>query len=101
MGVLQKQKAADAILYEKEKLAEARRVESDAETYEKKQAADVALYAKTKEAEGLMAFAEAQGFYIRMLLSALGGIYFALRDYLMINEGIFNDIAKFNAEAIR
>ncbi|KAK4361657.1 hypothetical protein RND71_020609 [Anisodus tanguticus] len=97
----QKQKAADAILYEKEKLAEARRVESDADTYAQKQAADVALYAKTKEAEGLVAFAAAQGIYIRTLLSALGGNYMALRDYLMINEGIYKDIAKFNVEAIR
>ncbi|KAL3341011.1 hypothetical protein AABB24_025529 [Solanum stoloniferum] len=97
----QKQKAADAILYEKEKLAEARRVESDAETYAKKKAADVALYTKTKEAEGLLALAEAEGIYIRTLLSALGGNYIALRDYLMINEGIYKDIAKFNADAIR
>ncbi|XP_049396598.1 flotillin-like protein 6 [Solanum stenotomum] len=97
----QKQKAADAILYEKEKLAQARRVESDAETYAKKQAADVALYTKTKEAEGLLALAEAEGIYIRTLLSALGGNYIALRDYLMINEGIYKDIAKFNADAIR
>ncbi|KAK6793209.1 hypothetical protein RDI58_006662 [Solanum bulbocastanum] len=97
----QKQKAADAILYEKEKLAEARRVESDAETCAKKKAADVALYTKTKEAEGLLALAEAEGIYIRTLLSALGGNYIALRDYLMINEGIYKDIAKFNANAIR
>lgn len=97
----QKQKAADAILYEKEKLAEARRVESDAESYAKKQAADVALYTKTKEAEGLLALAEAQGIYIRTLLSALGGNYSALRDYLMINKGVYKDVAKFNADAIR
>ncbi|KAM3393806.1 flotillin-like protein 6 [Capsicum galapagoense] len=97
----QKQKAADAILYEKQKLAEARKVESDAETYAKKQAADIMLYTKMKEAEGLVAFAEAQRVYISALLSAFGGSYVALRDYLMINEGIYKDIAKFNAEAIR
>ncbi|MCD9559944.1 hypothetical protein HAX54_018323 [Datura stramonium] len=83
------------------KLAEARRVEADAETYAKKQAADAALYAKKTEAEGLVAFAEAQGIYIRTLLSALGGNYIALRDYLMIDKGIYKDIPKFNAEAIK
>ncbi|XP_016435894.1 flotillin-like protein 6 [Nicotiana tabacum] len=97
----QKQTAADAILYEKQKLAEARRIEADAGTYAEKQAADAALYAKKKEAEGLVAFAEAQGIYIRTLLSALGGNYIALRDFLMINERIYTDIAKYNAEAIR
>ncbi|KAM3306850.1 hypothetical protein P3S67_013721 [Capsicum chacoense] len=59
------------------------------------------LYTKMKEAEGLVAFAEAQRVYISALLSAFGGSYVALRDYLMINEGIYKDIAKFNAEAIR
>ncbi|CAN4116550.1 unnamed protein product [Withania somnifera] len=83
-----KQKAADAILYEKEKLA--RSLKADAQTYAIKQAADAALYAKMKEAEGLVALAAAQGFYISTLLSALGGDY----EYT-------KDIAKFNAEAIR
>ncbi|KAL7166028.1 hypothetical protein ACSBR2_036820 [Camellia fascicularis] len=36
-----------------------------------------------------------------MLLDALGGNYNALRDYLMINGGMFQEIAKINGEAVR
>ncbi|OIT02574.1 flotillin-like protein 3 [Nicotiana attenuata] len=53
-----------------------------------------------KEAEGLKALAEAQGTYLHSLLEALGGNYGALRDYLMISGGMFQELAKINAEAI-
>ncbi|KAL3510241.1 hypothetical protein ACH5RR_029642 [Cinchona calisaya] len=96
-----KQKAAEAVLYEKEKAAEAQRVAAEAQLYSMQQAADAELYAKRKEAEGLVALAEAQGAYVRTLLTSLGGSYHALRDYLMIDGGMFKDIAKINAEAIK
>ncbi|CAL5427502.1 unnamed protein product [Camellia sinensis] len=96
-----KQRAADAMLYNKEKDAEGERLAADAQLYVQKQAADGLLYAKKKEAEGLVALAEAQGVYIRTLLAALGGNYYALRDYLMINGGIFEEMARINAEAIK
>ncbi|KAH6786437.1 SPFH/Band 7/PHB domain-containing membrane-associated protein family [Perilla frutescens var. hirtella] len=85
-----KQKAAEAYLYEKQKAAEAQKAASEAE-----------LYAKMKEAQGLTAMAEAQGTYIRTLLDAFGGNYPAMRDYLMINGGMYQQIAKTNAEAVR
>uniref|UniRef100_A0A5B7BD72 Flotillin-like n=1 Tax=Davidia involucrata TaxID=16924 RepID=A0A5B7BD72_DAVIN len=96
-----KQKAAEAALYEKEKASEGQRLAADAQLYARKQAADAELYAKRREAEGMVAIAEAQGIYIHTLLAALGGNYYALRDYLMINGGMFKDIAKINAEAIK
>lgn len=34
-------------------------------------------------------------------MDALGGNYGALRDYLMINGNMYQDIAKINAEAVR
>lgn len=74
---------------------------ADAAFYARQQAADGELYAKKKEAEGLVALAEAQALYLRSLLDALGGNYTALRDYLMINGGLFQEVAKINAEAIR
>lgn len=77
------------MLYFKEKEAEAKKAMADAE-----------LYAKRKEAEGVMALGEAQATYIRSLLDSLGGNYVALRDYLMIKNGIFQDIARINAHAI-
>ncbi|KAM7463320.1 hypothetical protein LguiA_031441 [Lonicera macranthoides] len=96
-----KQKAAEAKLYENEKAAEAQRMTADAQLYAAQQAADGELYAKRKEAEGLVALAEAEGVYLSTLSKALGGDYNKLRDYMMINGGMFKDIAKLNAEAIR
>ncbi|KAJ4827239.1 Flotillin-like protein 4 [Turnera subulata] len=96
-----KQKAAEAKLYENEKEADAQRAIAEAAFYSRQQAADAELYSKQKEAEGLLALAQAQGMYIRTLLEALGGNYGALRDYLMINAGMFQEIAKINADAVR
>lgn len=90
-----------ALLYEKEKEAQAQKAIAEATFYARKQVADGELYAKQKEAEGLVSLAQAQGTYIRTLLDALGGNYGALRDYLMINGGMFQEIAKINAEAVR
>lgn len=96
-----KQKAAEAELYEKEKEAAAQRAIASATFYAQQQAADGELYAKKKEAEGLVASAQAQGVYISTLLEALGGNYSALRDYLMISKGMFQELAKINAEAVQ
>ncbi|KAK7283109.1 hypothetical protein RIF29_12397 [Crotalaria pallida] len=96
-----KQKAAEAILFEKEKEAEGQKTLAEAAFFSRQQAAEAELYAKKKEAEGLVAIGQAQGAYLRTLLDALGGNYAALRDYLMINGGMFQQIAKINAEAIR
>ncbi|KAM0009334.1 putative Flotillin family [Helianthus debilis subsp. tardiflorus] len=96
-----KQKAAEAILYEKEKEAAAEKATAEAALYSRKQVADGELYAKQKEAEGLVYLAQAQGVYIRTLLGALGGNYDALRDYLMINGGMYQEIAKINGEAVK
>ncbi|XP_027907078.1 flotillin-like protein 4 [Vigna unguiculata] len=85
-----KQKVAEAKLFEKEKEAEAQKALAEAE-----------LFAKQKEAEGLLLMGQAQGAYLSTLLGALGGNYSNLRDYLMINSGVFQEIAKTNAEAIR
>jgi flotillin len=85
-----KQKQAEAVLYEKQKEAEAQRA-----------AADAAFYSKQKEAEGLVALAGAQGTYLRTLLDALQNDYSALRDFLMIENGAYLEIAKTNAIAVR
>ncbi|KAK3000818.1 hypothetical protein RJ639_021589 [Escallonia herrerae] len=76
-------------------------LQKEASFYARQQVADGELYAKRKEAEGLIALAEAQGAYLSTLLGALGGNYAALRDYMMINSGMFQEIAKINGEALR
>ncbi|KEH44434.1 SPFH/band 7/PHB domain membrane-associated family protein [Medicago truncatula] len=96
-----KQKEAEAILYEKKAEAEAQKALADATFYACKQAAEADLYAKKKEAEGIVTLGNAQGAYVSTLLNALGNDYTALRDYLMINGGMFQEMAKINAEAVR
>ena len=96
-----KQKEAEAILYEKKAEAEAQKASADATFYASKQAAEAELYAKKKEAEGIVTLGQAQGVYVSTLLNALGNDYTAVRDYLMINGGMFQEIAKINSEAIR
>ncbi|XP_059640901.1 flotillin-like protein 3 [Cornus florida] len=96
-----KQKAAEAVFYEKQKQAEAQKANADAVFYAKQKAADGELYAKQKEAEGITAIAKAQGAYLSTLLKELNGNYGALRDYIMINSGMFQEIAKINAEGVR
>ncbi|CAJ2643609.1 unnamed protein product [Trifolium pratense] len=96
-----KQKEAEAVLFEKKAEAEAQIALADATFYARKQTAEAELYAKKKEAEGIMTLGQAQGVYVNTLFNALGGNYYALRDYLMINGGMYQEIAKINAEAIR
>lgn len=96
-----KQKEAEAVLFQKQKEAEAKKAIADATFYAQQQAADGALYAKQKEADGIAALAQAQGFYLKCLLNEVNGNYSALRDYMMINGGVFQEIAKINAEAVR
>lgn len=96
-----KQKEAEALLFQQQKEAEAKKAIADATFYAQQQAADGALYAKQKEADGIAALAQAQGFYLKCLLNEVNGNYAALRDYMMINGGVFQEIAKINAEAVR
>ncbi|RYQ94385.1 hypothetical protein Ahy_B08g089291 isoform H [Arachis hypogaea] len=96
-----KQKEAEAVLFQKEKEAEAQKKLAEAEFFARQQAADAQLYAKKKEAEGLMALGKAQGAYLKTLHEALGGNYAALRDYLMIERGMYQEIARINGDAVR
>ncbi|CAK9184896.1 unnamed protein product, partial [Ilex paraguariensis] len=82
---IRKKKAAEAVLYQREKEAEAQKAIAEAAFYARQQVAEGELYAMKKEAEGIMVLAQAQGIYIRTLMDTLGGNHVALRDYLMIN----------------
>ncbi|KAI8012662.1 Flotillin-like protein 1 [Camellia lanceoleosa] len=96
-----KQKEAEAVLFDEKKKAEAQKVGADAAFYTCQQVADDELYLKKKEAEGIAAVAEAQGFYLRNLLKEANGNYAAVSDYMMINSGMFQEIAKINAQAVQ
>lgn len=97
----QKQKAADAILYQKEKEAEAMKAVADAQMYARQKAAEGEFYAKNKEAEALQAMGHAQGAYLHYLMEANGRDYSATRDYMMINNRMYPEIARINADAVR
>lgn len=85
-----KQRAADADLYCNEQAAKAQKANAEA-----------SLFAKQKEAEGIVVMAEAEGLYLNTLMKQLGGSYLAVRDYLMIKNNMFQDIAKINAQAVQ
>ncbi|KAF6147624.1 hypothetical protein GIB67_031615, partial [Kingdonia uniflora] len=70
--IYKKQKVAEAMLYQKEKEAEAQRATASAALYSCQQTTDGEFYKKKKEAEGLVALAEAQEAYLHTLLNALG-----------------------------
>jgi flotillin len=100
-NLYQKQKAADALLYQKQKEAQAVQAAAEAQLFARQKAADGEFYTKKKEAEGLMALGQAQGSYLPALLDSLGGDYAAVRDYLMISGGMYQEIARTNADAVR
>ena len=96
-----RQKAAEALLFEKEKEAEARRASADAAFFARQREAEAELYAKHKEAEGLVAMGKAQSAYLSAMLGSLGGSYGALCDYLMVSSGVYQEMARINADAIK
>ncbi|CAD6212923.1 unnamed protein product [Miscanthus lutarioriparius] len=95
-----RQKAAEAKLYEQQKAAEARKAQADAQFFEQKLAEDAKLYAKQKEAESLATVGKAKADYVAAMLQALGGNYHALRDFLMIDGGLYQEMARINAGAV-
>ncbi|TPX37961.1 hypothetical protein SmJEL517_g00277 [Synchytrium microbalum] len=84
---------ADAALYKQQR-------QVDGELYERTKTAEGKLYQQSKEAEGILAIYEAQASGLNRLKQALGSER-AVLDYLMLDKGLYLDLAKSNAEAIR
>ncbi|CAM0956762.1 unnamed protein product [Alopecurus aequalis] len=95
-----RQKAAEAALFEQKRAADARKAQADAKFFEQKMGEDARLYAKQKEAESLALVGKAKTEYVASMLQALGGNYHALRDYLMIDAGMYTEMARINAGAV-
>lgn len=106
-----KQQAADAAAYEVAADARARqeasqreadaeaykmRVEAEADSFASQQMAEARVVGQIKEAEGISAMADAYA----KLAGAFGGPA-GLIQYMMIEKGIYVELAKANAEAIR
>ena len=96
-----KQRETDANFYEKQKNAEAQKASAEAALYASQQVADGELYTKKREAEGIQILAQAKGFYLNTILKELGGNYAALRDYIMLDKNLFQEIANINANAVK
>uniref|UniRef100_A0ACD5XIM1 Uncharacterized protein n=1 Tax=Avena sativa TaxID=4498 RepID=A0ACD5XIM1_AVESA len=95
-----RQKAAEAALYEETKAAEARKAQADACFFEQRMAEDARLYAKQREAEAVALLGKAKAEYAASMLAALGGDYNAFRDYLMIDGGVYAEMGRINAGAV-
>jgi flotillin len=109
--LFREQKGADAYAYKAKVNAEAANLtaarEADANAYKVKVAAEAAFLAsakeaeasllrKTKEAEGLSKMADANG----KLSHAFGGPQ-GLIQYMMVEKGLYVDLAKANAQAVQ
>ncbi|KAH7283128.1 hypothetical protein KP509_35G062600 [Ceratopteris richardii] len=100
-ALFEQQRQSDAITYNAQRTAEARKQAADAEAYAIMKAADARLYETQRQAEGLIAMAEAKAAMVGKLLKQLGGDYRSLHDFLLLDRGIYQDMARLNAEAIK
>jgi len=80
---------------------EANKANSDAKLYTAQKEAEAALYQKQKEAEGVLSLYNAQAEGIKNLMSAFNGDTQAAVQYVMIERGVFQQLAKENASAIQ
>ncbi|KAF2914076.1 hypothetical protein DAI22_10g135300 [Oryza sativa Japonica Group] len=92
--------AADATLFEQVKSAEARKAQAGAKFFEQKLAEDARLYARQREAEALAGVGRAKAELVASMLQELGGDHGALRDSLMIDGGVYEEVARVNASAM-
>lgn len=94
------QKSADANAYREKVAAEAKafrvKTEADANYHAAAKEAEALLVRQQKEAAGLAAMAQAYG----QLAQSLGGPA-GLIQYMMIEKGVYTDLARANADAVR
>jgi len=87
------------------KLAEANknklRIEAEGLSEKIKIEAEANLYAKKQEAQGIQAVYEAEAKGIQHLICSFGNDSSAALNYLMIDKGVYNDLAEQNAKAIQ
>ncbi|KAJ3682319.1 hypothetical protein LUZ60_014892 [Juncus effusus] len=101
LELYKRKNAADAALYGQVKMAEGLKVTAEAELFAGQKEADGELYNKQNEANGLVDLAKGQSEYLTSLLKELGGDYNELRNYMMINEGVYEEIAEINSDLLK
>ncbi|CAG8449092.1 16594_t:CDS:2 [Acaulospora morrowiae] len=80
---------------------EASKAVANAKLYTAQKEAEAALYIKQKEAEGQLALYNAQAEGIRNLMQSFGGNANAALQYIMIDRGVYTQLAKENATAVQ
>ncbi|TPX56713.1 hypothetical protein PhCBS80983_g04316 [Powellomyces hirtus] len=74
---------------------------ADAALYKEQRAADARLYAAQRDAEAVKAMYAAQADGLAQLAGAFNNNPAALMQYLMLEKGLYQDLARTNAEAIK
>ncbi|KAF0362833.1 Flotillin domain protein [Gigaspora margarita] len=80
---------------------EAAKAVANAKLYAAQKEAEAALYKKQKDSEGILALYNAQAEGVKNLMQAFGGDRQAAIQYLMIEKGLYQQLAKENAQAIQ
>ncbi|KAI5056403.1 hypothetical protein GOP47_0028221 [Adiantum capillus-veneris] len=99
--LFEQQREADAITYQSERGADAQRQTADAEAYATIKRADATLYEMQKEAQGIVAMAEAKSVMLGKLMKELKGDYKSVHDFLLLDRGVYQEMGRINAEAIK
>ena len=92
---------AEKVTKEAEGNANAIKIKADADFYANQKAADARLYSKQKEADGIAAIYNAQSKGVMDLISSFKEDSAALMQYMMLDRGTFEALAKTNATAIQ
>jgi flotillin len=95
----EKQRAVE--LSKAQVLAETRAKEAEGKAQATRLEAEASLYARQKEAEGIAAVLSAQASGVQRLIDSFQGNPQSLVQYLMLEKGLYPELAKLNAEAIR
>ncbi|CAG8760521.1 2662_t:CDS:2, partial [Ambispora leptoticha] len=80
---------------------EATKAKAEAKLYAAQKEAEAALYQKQKEAEGVLAVYNAQAKGIQQLMQGFGNDRSAALQYIMVERGVYVQLAKENAAAIK
>jgi len=95
------QQVANSKLYEQQKVAEAELYKVQREAEAKMKVADAELYAKQKDASGILAKYQAESEGLRNILDTFNGDTQAMMQYLMMNNGLYSELAQQNAIAVQ
>lgn len=96
-----KQNAASASLYEQVQAADGCRASAEAALFESQKEAEGELYSVQKEAKALEDLAKGQTAYLKALMEKFEGDYNKVRNYMMIDKGVYEEIAEINADMMR